>query len=520
MRAHFVRYAILAFAGGVLFHQTPASLAQTNGPVATSPIVGLDIEGKINQALAELEVVQGLSIAIYTPQGSYVQGFGVTDIETKEAVTKETAFYIASSTKSMFALAMSVLHERGELDLDQSLSEFAPTAPFPRRIRAEKIKLRNLLTMSSGIKNSAYVHRVALSGEHTPDLLWSLIGKTQLNQARDIRLGHFRYTNWNYNLMARLVEEKFENSWQNILAEEIFQKVGMTHATAYMSQAQNENWSLARPHITLGPDAPARTYLEKTDTTMQSAGGVIMSAEDAVKWLEVLVENGKLGGEQVFSTTAVQATRQPLTVADTVYSGRYPYIRDHYGLGWYIGPYGEDQHMLVHHFGGFSGARAHVSYMPEQKIGVAIFVNDSGVGSGLIDLVANYVYDTLIGHTDAATVFETGIDSLDDWGDDLTLRIDALRANIATREWSLNQPMGAYAGTYVNSEFGTITVTVESNTLRVINGNLTAVAQAGTKPETVRVEFIPLEGGTISFKLDRHGNVKLLIYDRAKFRRQ
>lgn len=357
-----VRFAmIVVLIAFNLFLLAPPAAAQRDRDMPELSEFSADLERKINEALVELEVVQGLSVAVYTPQGSYTKGFGVTDIETGEPVTDETAFYIASSTKSIFALAMSTLHERGEIDLDQSLADCAPTAPFPRRIHADRIRLRDLLAMSSGIKNFAVIHRTAFSGEHDPDLLWNLIGKTQPNRARDIRLGHFRYTNWNYNLMARLVEEERGQLWQDILAEEIFDKVGMTHTTAYMSRADAEGWSLARPHLTLGAGAPRRSYLEKTDATMHAAGGVIMSAQDAAKWLEIFVEDGMVGGVRLFPAEAVRATRQPWTEANTVFSGRFPYQRDHYGLGWYIGPYGDSGASLVHHFGGFSGARAHVS---------------------------------------------------------------------------------------------------------------------------------------------------------------
>ena len=52
---------------------------------------------------------------------------------------------------------------------------------------------------------------------------------------------------------------------------------------------------------------------------------------------------------------------------------------------------------MYHHFGGFTGARAHVSYIPARHIGVAAFVNDSGVSPVFTDAVANFVYDRSAG---------------------------------------------------------------------------------------------------------------------------
>jgi CubicO group peptidase (beta-lactamase class C family) len=467
---------------------------------AASKSIELDsgkLTKKIEQSLDKLSVVQGLSIAVYYPNGHYVAGFGVSDNDSHEKVSTDTVFYIASSTKSMLALLMSIKHEQGEVNLDQSLRDFAPSAPFPKNINAHQITIRNLLSMSSGIKHPAYVHRVAYSGEHNQNLLWDLIGQTKPNQSKKIRLGHFRYTNWNYNLLARLVEQNTRQTWQQMLQSEIFNKLGMTRTTAYISKAEKEGWSIARPHSSIGGDAPRRSYLEKTDKTMQSAGGVYMSAKDALTWLDLFINDGAVNGKPVFAAKAIQATREPLTAANTRFG---PYQRDFYGLGWYIGRYGKDNIKFVHHFGGFSGARAHISYMPEKNIGVAVFVNDSQVGSKLVDVIANYVYDSLLGYESSPDSFNMKLDEIVEWKEDTNTKIAAQRERISQRKWSLERPLKDYQGTYINEEFGTIKIEVEANTLRVTNGNLTALAQAGDNPESIMVELIPLNGQYLKFK--------------------
>jgi hypothetical protein len=278
-----------------------------------------------------------------------------------------------------------------------------------------------------------------------------------------------------------------------------------------MSKAEKDGWSIARPHSTLGEDAPRRSYLEKTDKTMQSAGGVYMSANDALTWLSIFINDGTLNEKQVFVPNAIKATREHLTIANTNFGS---YQRDFYGLGWYIGPYGKDNTKLVHHFGGFSGARAHISYMPEKDIGVAVFVNDSQVGSKLIDSIANYVYDSLLGYESAPELLDKRLDEIVEWKDNLNTKVIALREQISLREWSLEQPLKDYQGTYINEEFGTIQIEVEANTLRVTNGNLTALAQAGDKPESIRVELIPMSGEHLQFKsgLFGFGGIKAVEY--------
>ncbi|MFL0355570.1 serine hydrolase [Erythrobacter sp. GH1-10] len=476
-----------------------------------------ELEDLVVAGLDELSSIQGVSLAIYTPESQCVAGFGVTDIDTQEEVTADTAFYIASSTKSMFALALAAMDSRGELDLDQPISEFAPSAPFSRRIPTDRITLRHLLAMSSGIKNPAYVHRTAYSGEYTDDQLWDLIGSTQRNRSRSIRFGKFRYTNWNYNLAAKLVERQRSVPWQDMLVKEIFDKLGMSRTTAYISRAAEEGWPLARPHATLEPGGTVRSYLEKTDATMHAAGGVIMSGNDALKLLEVFVEEGSLNGEQIFPSGVVQSTRQRLTEADTEFNG---YEREHYGLGWYIGPYRDTDVELVHHFGGFSGARAHVSYMPDQEIGVAVFVNDSAVGFKYADVLANYVYDRFLGLAEAKSRYLDEIAEIKSWAADIRVRLQAQREEIAARPSLLSQPLTAYVGTYADKGFGTVDITLEDGRLRVTNGQLSAIAQSGNEAESIRVELVPLEGANISFGVSRSGEVRNLKYQGLEFDRQ
>ena len=48
------------------------------------------------------------------------------DVQTREAVTPATGFYIASSTKSYTGTLAALLASRGVIDLDAPLSRYLP----------------------------------------------------------------------------------------------------------------------------------------------------------------------------------------------------------------------------------------------------------------------------------------------------------------------------------------------------------------------------------------------------------
>lgn len=474
-----------------------------------------DINARVEEGLAALEVVQGVSIAVYTPDGAYIQGYGVADIETGEPVSDETAFYIASSTKPLTALAMSLLHHRGEIDLDSTLAEFAPDAKFPFETKPDDVTLRDLLSQSSGLRNDSVQFRLAFTGQHTPDLLWRLLDNTTAYEKYP--LGTFRYSNTNFNILTILSDKKLGEHWKDILAEEIFDKAGMTRSTAYMSRANNEGWSVAHPHETLGPNAPQRVTVKrlKTDATMQSAGGVIMSAADAALWLEAMVESGRIGGRQVFPVEAIATTIEPRVTVNKKY---YNYQRDHYGLGWYIGRYGDDT--LVHHLGGFAGARAHVSFMPYRKTGVAVFVNDSGAGAPLADAIANYAYDSLAKNPNAKINYQKALRKAVKRRDTFEKRQEASRAKREKRTSQLSLPLEAYAGKYVN-EFGeSFEISVMEEGLHVSKGGSIGLSEPYIVSEAVRIEPIPGIGAVIKFGLAEKNTVDRLTFLDEEYKKE
>ncbi|HZO14695.1 MAG TPA: serine hydrolase domain-containing protein, partial [Polyangiaceae bacterium] len=434
----------------------------------------------------------------------------VADIESGAAVSADTAFYIASATKSFTALAMNVLHHRGEIDLDATLAEYAPDAPFSAATRSGEVTLRDLLTHTSGLVNDALVYRLAFSGEHEPATEWRLLAATSLNESAP--LATFQYTNAGYNILTVLTDRHEGRRWQDILKSEVFDKAGMVHTSATMSEA--ESWSLAKPHETVGPGAPRRMALEKRDATMQSAGGIIMSSRDAMRWLELMVEDGRIGGKQVIPEGVVREVRAPIAeVGDTM--GEY--TRDHYGLGWYVGRYRDD--VLVHHFGGFAGARAHISFMPERKIGVAVFVNDSQAGFNLVDAIANFVYDAHAGRADAESRYAAALERVVVERDKASAAMAADRQKRAQRSWRLALPRESYAGAYANELGGTLLITNDGDALLVAAGVLHATAEPFTESDSMRVELVPGQGEVLRFAV-KGGEVRGMTYRNLVFGRQ
>ena len=81
----------------------------------------------------------------------YSKCFGLADMETKEPVTLETNFCIASVSKQFSAVALLQLAEEDKLSLNDPLSKFFPEfqAPF-----FKEITLHHILSHTSGIPDA------------------------------------------------------------------------------------------------------------------------------------------------------------------------------------------------------------------------------------------------------------------------------------------------------------------------------------------------------------------------------
>src|SRR6185369_4471301 len=204
----------------------------------------------------------------------------------------------------------------------------------------------------------------------------------------------FEYTNTQYIVAARVLERVTGTPWQDLLARDVFEPLGLREATARASHAARNETAVGWAY---GP-AGWRRLPPKVDATMHAAGGMFMSAADVARWLRAQMADGRVGGVQVFPPGVVASTHV-LTAAQRDTFDGIP--RFGYGLGWQLGILGADT--LVHHFGNYPGAFAHISFMPARHVGVAVFINSELRPFGqAADRIAELAYDVALGR-DAPT---------------------------------------------------------------------------------------------------------------------
>lgn len=497
------RPASAVLATAILLALSPAARAQDREDFPAA------MEAFARRAMQRVEGAPGMAVAIVDAQGPiYAAGFGVMDVETGAVVTADTRFYIASATKSFTALAISAMASRGEIDLDAPLAAWSEGSGVPGEIAA-RVTLTDLLSHRSGVENGPIAFRAAYSGDWTPELMWRLTAETQANEAPP---GTFDYTNAGYNLATVLIEHSRGRDWRALVQDEVLEPLGMTHTTAFVDEARAAGTPVAAGHFGRVPGHPERSYLQKTDATMQSAGGLVSTANDMAVWLEAQVTDGRVGGRRVLPEGLIASTWEPQVSQEATFGS---YVRTGYGLGWQVGRYGDD--LLIHHFGNFSGSRAHVSFMPDRHLGVVVMLNEDVFVGDLADVVANYAYDWFAGLPDIDAVYEARLAELAGVRDRRRAGLVQSLTARSQRPRMLSRPNAAYVGRYVSPAYGTLTVSEEGDRLQVAIGVQHALAENFTDPESLRVELTPFTGQAVVFALDADERPVSLDYNGGTF---
>ena len=443
--------------------QADAGAVPSNSMSALSveqPVARID---SVVTALFALDMAPGMAVVVVRDTAPiYMKGFGWADLEARRPVTPQTVFYVASTTKSFTGLGAAILDRQGKISLDAPLGRYLSGLRLERGLSADSITLRALLTHTHGIGHGPVDYRLAYTGEHEGN---AHLARLLAEHAPAARGRAFQYGNIGYNVAAVAIDSAIGESWKHWLDRLLFTPLGMRSTTAYVSRIPGER--LAMPYR-VESSGFARIPYGKTDANMQSAGGLVTTAEDMARWLEAHINGGRLDGRQVLPADAVAESHRVLAAT----SGRrrgLPVVG--YGLGWNVVLMGADT--LLEHGGGFSGFTTHMSFVPRHRVGVVVMINDN---TPLADMVAMEVYRALLGRgpglvPDSLVWARAEVARMRE-------RIGAERARRAARPQNLPLPLSAYAGVYENPAWGRVE-------LVIVDGKLEARAGVARSPVEV-----------------------------------
>lgn len=363
-------------------------------------------------------------------------------------------FYLASSAKSLTALTAKLLSAEGKLDLDAPLTTTLPRLKLPSPLDTSRLSLRDLLTHRSGFESDPVVWRTSYSGEWTDEQLFAL-----LEREAAVTSPAFEYDNLGYILATYAIEHAAGEPWPVVLQKRLLDPLKMTRTS----------------HAPCIGTKSARSM-------NRGAGGLCATIGDAVQWLRVNMAGGLVDGKQLFPVEAMREVHAPQINLKRNFGQIERYA---YGLGWYHGRY--DGELLMHHFGSFPGAWAHISWMPRQDIGVVVLADAQ---TPLPDAVAALAYDTLLGNVEAGKRFDDEVRSIAVRLASIPEQLRKYSQEIAAQTPVSSRTLASYAGIYDDEAYGTIAVRKRGNGLTARIGDLEA-SLVHIKGDAFYVQWLP-----------------------------
>jgi CubicO group peptidase (beta-lactamase class C family) len=496
MSGLITRRAALATAGsaGLALGARPA-LAQA------APDLGA-LEALITRAMTTFEQ-PGLSVAVVRDgQTLMARGFGVRRLGAPETVDEATLFAIASNSKAYTAASLALLVEEGKIGWDEPVVRYLPEFAMYDPYVTANMTVRDLLVHRSGLALGAGDLMIWPSTLHTrADVVHGL---RYLKPARGFRSG-YAYDNVLYVVAGELVTRVSGVLWEDFVEQRIFRPLGMTDSVAAFSRlAGKTNVAAAHARISgpvrgVGPITPIKS--DDFDNA-SPAGGLQMSARDAARWLRVQLALGALpGGGRLWSE---QTGREMWKGQTIIFEGRGPTAENPtganfglYALGWQAEDYRGRK--LVWHSGAVSGQISFTILIPSLNFGACVWSNAEE--RGVLRSLRNGILDWAMGFSDI------------DWVADSQKRIaassqrdtDALPKRPApARAPSL--PLKAYAGTYRDPWYGTITIT-EARGKLALKFDKTPSMHGALEPwdgEVFKTRFVDrnIEDALVTFETD------------------
>jgi CubicO group peptidase (beta-lactamase class C family) len=466
----------------------------------------------LSARLVSAGVSPALGVAVVMDgQKIFQRSYGLADATQGIRADDHTLWYLASTSKSLTGFGIALLVHRGRLDLATPITILLPGVTWPDGVDATRLTLAEFLSHTHHLNDNAVVQSAAFTGA-IPEREWpGLIRFATPSGNADLV-----YSNFGYNVAAMVIDRLQPEGWRIFLETAVYRPAGMRETYSHVSGLDARR--IARPH----GFGPGNTFVtrkfEKTNETMNSAGGHLATLNDLARWMIVQMDGGRIDGKQVFPAEAVAWSHRLIAKHTVNGSRRFAYFdREGWGAGWDIGSYQGEP--MVSRFGGYNTTRSHLSFLPGRRIGVTALV--TGPGSSLAtDIIAALVYDLEAGRPDARPIATARLDSL-------VAQLPAARRGSAAsdstrreRQRPLRRPLADFAGSYVNQAFGTVSFIADGERLRFRWGVLEGPVEVmNAERDMLRIE-IAGSGTPVTFKFEGTGSAKSIDLAGAAFQRK
>lgn len=470
-RSEFRRGAARVIFGAALLWAFAAGASQ-------APLAGLD--RYIEQMRADWKNV-GVAVAVV--QGTeviYAKGFGDREFGKPAKVDADTLFQIGSTTKAFTTAALGILVDEGKISWDDPVIKYLPGFQVQDPWLNRHVTIRDASAHRTGLNESLYPFLAIMNADEAIRQLNYLPAQAEFRDS-------FRYNNLMYGALGKIIEAVSGMSYEEFVKLRLLQPLKMNRSSASLEEFWEPRfvaptffgWAPAGD-VSLGDARDANVAMphgwdEKGSVMVlpwQSfanaapAGSIVSSAADMANWLIFQLNEGHFGDRQVLK----KETMQELHAAQNLRGSKVLPLdaTASYAMGWHRSEY--RGHVYLGHGGSMLGFPAYVAMLPDQKAGVVVLSNTTGL-AGTSQLFGNAIalglFDRLLGAPQRDWSKEFLVQSQNKQRDYQKMLAELGRSRLQNVPPSL--PLEQYAGAYEDRKghSGRVNVRAENGQLKL-----------------------------------------------------
>jgi CubicO group peptidase (beta-lactamase class C family) len=323
---------------------------------------------------------------------------GLADRATKRLVDPNTVFRIASISKTMTAIGVMQLRDRGLLDLDEPVNKYLTSFTVEPPPGGSQVTCRHLLTHTAGIGEMPRVAdlvRKEVWGMGPPrtapaDLAALYSGTLRPETTAGAK---WAYANHGFAVLGQVVEDVSGESFARYMHEHLFQPLGM-ESTEYVRTDRTDDRLAAGYHWMFGRLRGIKDY----DLSLLGPGSVLSSLSDMAIYAEWLLHGAAGAHGDVLRPETLAEMISPQYSVDPRLPGM--------GLAFWLDHQGP--HRVAGHDGNNPGFASALLTAPDDGCAVVVLTNTATyIGAHLL---AGTVLRSVLGVADpAAELAGTGV---------------------------------------------------------------------------------------------------------------
>jgi CubicO group peptidase (beta-lactamase class C family) len=403
-------------AGGAPYATTPSRLGFSVARLAR-------IDSALQRAVDRGEIAGAVALVTRDGQTVYERAVGWADKEAGRRMTADAVFRIASQTKALTSVAIMALVEEGKLTLSDPVDRFIPAfRQTTVAVRSDtgrvivparrRITIRDLLTHTAGISygtDSVVAPLYAAKGlGPAAGWGWYTADKDEPICATMERLATLPFVaqpgerfvyGYNTDVLGCVVERASGVPLDQFIRTRITAPLGMKDTYFYLPRDERARLaavyaSVSDTQLARAPEGPRGqgNYVEGPRRSFAGGAGLLSTARDYARFLQMLLNGGALDGARVLApkTVALMTTNQ----TDTLFGG----AGQGFGLGFSVleraGAGGRVESVGTFGWGGAYGSTYEVD--PKERLVLVFMIQQLPNRSNLAAKFPMLVYQALV----------------------------------------------------------------------------------------------------------------------------